>query len=154
MSINDLNYDVIIIQQHSLSLNRFRVDFDEIIINVKVSYNSYSSTAKSTQHGYVLKGVYIFEEPIINNLIDFSKFLSIMQLFLKNQLSAEPHKVNVRLTLKRGRLNDEEIISLSFDKKKLSDLSKTEIQHYVNILNKFFNKLILTPLPADKIIRS
>ena len=87
MNISELRYDTIIVKQHDININRFRVIFDEVIVNINVSYNAFKHTAKSTQHGYILKGIYSSAwELVIGDLIDFAKFLSIMQLFLKNQL--------------------------------------------------------------------
>jgi len=91
MNISELRYDTIIVKQHDININRFRVIFDEVIVNINVSYNAFKHTAKSTQHGYILKGIYSSAwELVIGDLIDFAKFLSIMQLFKgikQNQLS-------------------------------------------------------------------
>jgi hypothetical protein len=72
-----------------------------------------------------------------------------MQLFLKNQLPNGQHKVNERLMLMRDRLVNEEVLTMLIDKKKMADFGKIDIQHYVNILNKLFNKLILAPPVED-----
>ena len=150
MNISELRYDTIIVKQHDININRFRVIFDEVIVNINVSYNAFKHTAKSTQHGYILKGIYSSAwELVISNLIDFAKFLSIMQLFLKNQLPNGQHKVNERLMLMRDRLVNEEVLTMLIDKKKMADFGKIDIQHYVNILNKLFNKLILAPPVED-----
>ena len=150
MNISELRYDTIIVKQHDININRFRVIFDEVIVNINVSYNAFKHTAKSTQHGYILKGIYSSAwELVIGDLIDFAKFLSIMQLFLKNQLPNGQHKVNERLMLMRDRLVNEEVLTMLIDKKKMADFGKIDIQHYVNILNKLFNKLMLTPPVED-----
>ncbi|MDI9561848.1 MAG: hypothetical protein QM235_11765 [Pseudomonadota bacterium] len=150
MNISELRYDTIIVKQHDININRFRVIFDEVIVNINVSYNAFKHTAKSTQHGYILKGIYSSAwELVIGDLIDFAKFLSIMQLFLKNQLPNGQHKVNERLMLMRDRLVNEEVLTMLIDKKKMADFGKIDIQHYVNILNKLFNKLILAPPVED-----
>ncbi len=151
MNISELRYDTIIVKQHDININRFRVIFDEVLININVSYDAFKHTAKSTQHGYILKGIYYSSawELVISNLIDFAKFLSIMQLFLKNQLPNGQHKVNERLMLMRDKLVNEEVLTILIDKKKMTDFGKTDIQHYVNILNKLFNKLMLTPPVED-----
>ena len=150
MNISELRYDTIIVKQHDININRFRVIFDEVIVNINVSYNAFKHTAKSTQHGYILKGIYSSAwELVIGDLIDFAKFLSIMQLFLKNQLPNGQHKVNERLMLMRDRLVNEEVLTMLIDKKKMADFGKIDIQHYVNILNKLFNKLMLTPPIED-----
>ena len=150
MNISELRYDTIIVKQHDININRFRVIFDEVIVNINVSYNAFKHTAKSTQHGYILKGIYSSAwELVIGDLIDFAKFLSIMQLFLKNQLPNGQHKVNERLMLMRDRLVNEEVLTMLIDKKKMADFGKIDIQHYVNMLNKLFNKLILAPPVED-----
>ncbi len=136
-------YNITTIKSHAVNISKnILMKFDEVVLSIKGNTDDFIDF-KITQHGYVFTTL-CFDRFSINSISELSYFMAILQTFAKNQLTKKPYRINNALSLQRDKVEDEEVLVLSCENKKQQDISKVGTQHLLNILNKFYNKFLLT----------
>jgi len=134
------------IQSHSIDITKnISLRFDEVVAIIKGQTENYTNF-NINRLSYIFVSIDFNGICTINNVIELSYFMAILQSFTRNQLTKEPYQIKINICLKRDRVIDTEVLTLYFKKKKLFDIPRHDAQHILNILNKVYGNLSLTTI--------
>jgi len=132
------------IESHSIDITKnISLHFDEVVATVK-GYTDNHTNFNINRLSYRFVSIDFNRTCTINNVIEFSYFMAILQSFTKNQLTKEPYTITTDIYMQRETVENTEVLTLCFKKKKLLDITKPVAQHILNILNKVYSNLSLT----------
>ena len=117
------------IESHSIDITKnISLHFDEVVATIKGQTEKYTNfNINRLSYGFVsidFSGICT-----INNVIELSYFMAILQSFTRNQLTKEPYSINTAIYAQRDRVDNQEVLVLSFKNKALFDIAKPVAQH-------------------------
>ena len=132
------------IESHSIDITKnISLHFDEVVATIKGQTENYTNF-NINRLSYNFVSIDFSGICTIKNVIEFSYFMAILQSFTRNQLTKEPYTITTDIYMQRETVENTEVLTLCFKKKKLLDITKPVAQHILNILNKVYSNLSLT----------
>jgi len=136
--------DITKIKSHSIDITKnISLHFDEVVATIKGHTENYTEfNIKRLSYRFVsidFSGICT-----INNVLELSYFIAILQSFIRNQLTKETYSINTNINAQRDRVDNQEVLVLSFKNKAILDIAKPIAQYILNILNKVYSNLSLT----------